>query len=58
MVATPLHPTPGGVVIVMIHTDEWGHELGYCNSCGEECEIGDDCCEDGEIVEYDDEESA
>lgn len=34
--------------------DEWGHHIGYCNSCGEEAEIGTDCCEDGEVVPYDD----
>lgn len=38
----------------MIVTDEWGNELGYCNSCGEEAEMDTECCEDGEVVEYDD----
>lgn len=28
-------------------------EYGYCNSCGEEARIGDECCEDGEVVPYD-----
>lgn len=40
-----------------IYRDEWGHRFGYCNSCGEECLLDDDeCCEDGEIVTYDDDE--
>lgn len=34
--------------------DEWGHRLGYCNSCGEEAELDSECCEDGEVVAYDD----
>jgi hypothetical protein len=37
------------------YVDEWGNRLGYCNSCGEEAELyGGECCEDGEIVPYDD----
>ena len=27
----------------------YGEELGYCNSCGEERAVTEDCCEDGEI---------
>jgi hypothetical protein len=30
--------------------DEWGHEIGYCNACGEEAQVGFECCDDGEIV--------
>jgi len=36
------------------YVDEWGHHLGYCNGCGEERELGIDCCADGEVVPYDD----
>jgi hypothetical protein len=40
------------------YVDEWGHHLGYCNSCGEETELGQECdtegCVDGEVVPYDD----
>lgn len=36
------------------YLDEWGHHLGYCNDCGEEAEIGQECCVDGEVVPYDD----
>jgi hypothetical protein len=32
--------------------DDLGHEMGYCNSCGEEAELDSECCEDGEVVEY------
>lgn len=32
-----------------IVTDEWGHEMGHCNSCGEEVGLGSECCEDGEV---------
>lgn len=38
------------------HRDEWGRTVGYCNSCGEESVLDDECCEDGEVVPYDDEE--
>lgn len=42
----------------MYHRDEWGRTVGFCNSCGEESELdANDCCEDGEVVPYDDEES-
>lgn len=34
--------------------DEWGLEYGYCNSCGEERQEFEECCKDGEVVEYDD----
>jgi hypothetical protein len=33
--------------------DEWGREVGYCNACGEEALMDSECCEDGEVVEYD-----
>lgn len=36
--------------------DEWGHHLGYCNECGEETQLESECCADGEIVQYDDDE--
>ena len=29
------------------------HELGWCNACGEEAPMGTECCDDGEVVEYD-----
>lgn len=37
--------------------DEYGNHLGFCNSCGEETELhGSTCCDDGEIVPYDEEQ--
>lgn len=33
--------------------DEWGHHIGYCNNCGEEAPLGTECCEEGEVVQYD-----
>lgn len=30
--------------------DEYGHQIGVCNSCGEEAEAGAECCDDGEVV--------
>lgn len=33
--------------------DEWGREIGVCNSCGEEVMVGFDCCDDGEVVPHD-----
>jgi hypothetical protein len=30
--------------------DEYGHEIGVCNSCGEEASAESECCDDGEIV--------
>ena len=30
--------------------DENGNLYGHCNACGEEREMFEDCCEDGEIV--------
>lgn len=37
------------------YIDEWGRHLGYCNSCGDEGEIGiAECCDAGEVVPYDD----
>lgn len=36
--------------------DEWGHHIGYCNECGEERELGMDCCNTGEVVQFDDDE--
>lgn len=38
--------------------DEYGHHLGYCNACGEEAELGQDCteCDEGEVVAYDDDD--
>ena len=35
--------------------DDAGREWGYCNSCGEEAEAETECCEDGEVVPYDNE---
>lgn len=34
--------------------DEWGNPYGYCNACGEEAPAYQECCEDGEVVPYDD----
>ena len=36
--------------------DEWGHHLGYCNDCGEEVPLEQECCEGGEVVQYEDDE--
>jgi hypothetical protein len=38
------------------YIDEWGKHVGYCNGCGTEQEIGQDCteCDRGEVVPYDD----
>lgn len=38
------------------YRDEWGRHLGYCNACGTEEELGQDCaeCDEGEVVQYDD----
>lgn len=30
--------------------DEYGREMGYCNSCGEEALMDTECCDDGEVV--------
>lgn len=39
------------------HRDERGRTVGYCNSCGNEALLDDDdCCDDGQVVPYDDEE--
>lgn len=34
--------------------DEYGHHLGYCNACVEEAVLYSECCDDGEVVPYDD----
>lgn len=39
-----------------IYRDEYDRHLGYCNDCGEEALLDEECCEDGEIVQYDDDE--
>lgn len=41
------------------YVDEQGRHFGYCNSCGEEAELDQECanpdCDDaGEVVPYDD----
>lgn len=36
------------------YVDESGNFLGYCNACGDEVDLYGDCCEDGEVVEYED----
>lgn len=36
--------------------DEWGNHLGYCNSCGEEGPLDRECCDDGEMVQHEDDE--
>lgn len=38
------------------YVDEDGTHYGWCNSCGEETPLDGECCEDGEIVQYDDDE--
>ena len=37
--------------------DEWGRHMGFCNDCGEEAELGQECCEEGEVVQYEDDEA-
>lgn len=32
--------------------DEYGHEIGWCNSCGEEAPRDQECCDDGEVVAF------
>ena len=39
------------------YEDEWGHHMGYCNACGNEAVLGLECCEDGEVVPYDDDDA-
>lgn len=34
--------------------DEYGQPFGCCNSCGEEAPAYVECCDDGEVVPYDD----
>jgi hypothetical protein len=36
------------------YIDEFSHHMGFCNSCGEEAELGSECCEDGEVEPYED----
>ena len=36
------------------YLDEWGNSYGYCNACGEEAPADSECCNDGEVVPYDD----
>ena len=44
-----------GVPPVTAYSDDgyligpYGEEVGYCNACGEERAVTDECCEDGEI---------
>lgn len=38
------------------YEDDWGRRLGYCNACGEEALLDEECCEEGEVVPYDDDE--
>lgn len=33
-----------------------GIQYGYCNACGEEAPLDTECCEEGEVVPYDDDE--
>jgi len=49
----PTVTDPGGK-----YRDEYGAHIGFCNSCGEEQELGLDCteCDDGEVVPYDDDD--
>lgn len=42
--------------VVTRHFDEWGHHMGFCNGCGEEAELGQECCDAGEVVQYEDDE--
>lgn len=30
--------------------DEYGHEIGDCNACGQEALVDSECCDGGEIV--------
>lgn len=38
------------------YIDKWGAHWGYCNACGQDVELGQDCpdCDDGEIEPFDD----
>lgn len=36
------------------YVDEYGHHMGCCNSCGQEAELGVECCTDGEVEPYED----
>lgn len=36
--------------------DEWGTHLGFCKSCGEEGPLAGVCCNEGEMVQYEDDE--
>lgn len=39
------------------YRDEWGNWYGYCNACGEEVLMDTECCDDGEVVPYDDDDT-
>lgn len=36
------------------YEDDYGRLMGYCNDCGEDALIDDECCDSGEVVHYDD----
>ena len=38
------------------YIDENGTHYGWCNACGDEALLGSECCDDGEVVQYDDDE--
>lgn len=38
------------------YIDEDGTHYGYCNDCGEEAPLDSECCINGEVVQYDDDE--
>lgn len=38
------------------NVDDFGRHVGWCNACGEEALLDSDCCDDGEVVPYSDEE--
>lgn len=39
-----------------VYRDEYGAHYGYCNDCGEEAVMYTECCDDGEVVQYEDDE--
>lgn len=39
------------------YISEDGTHWGYCNGCGEEAPLDTECCIDGEVVQYDDDEA-
>lgn len=36
------------------YVDEWDRHYGYCDACGENAELGTECCDDGAVVPHED----